>query len=147
MSAGAASGCGGAVVVWVVEGGERGGGVELSGQFLQALQQGLMAGAKSSDAHKVLLDKIAIERERDRMRQENSDLRTILKQYLVGSLLRGSCGQDGISVNVEVLSGANPLLVVNNRSNIQQPQPVMVNGAIPVVEAHAVLANTAKMRA
>merc|ERR1719181_1309945 len=43
--------------------------------------------------NKVLLDEQAIERERDRLQRENTDLRSILKQYL-----------DGISVNEDVIS-------------------------------------------
>merc|ERR1711865_156509 len=43
--------------------------------------------------NKVLLDEQAIERERDRLRRENTDLRSILKQYL-----------DGISVNEDVIN-------------------------------------------
>mgnify|MGYP003684409293 CR=1 FL=1 len=57
--------------------------------------------------NKVLLDATAIERERERLAAENGDLRSILKQYL-----------DGISVNEDVLNAPNPLLVVNNRSNV-----------------------------
>jgi Sperm tail C-terminal domain len=55
--------------------------------------------------NKALLDRTAVAREAARLRRENGDLRTILKQYL-----------DGISVNADVLaSPANPLLVVNSR--------------------------------
>lgn len=42
--------------------------------------------------NKVLLDVMAIKKERERLTQENADLRTILKQYL-----------DGISVNEDVM--------------------------------------------
>ena len=57
--------------------------------------------------NKVLLDEQAIERERDRLKRENTDLRSILKQYL-----------DGISVNEDVINNPNPLLVVNHKTNI-----------------------------
>ena len=60
--------------------------------------------------NKVLLDVMAIERERDRLGGENSDLRSILKQYL-----------DGISVNPDVINNPNPLLVVNHKTNIVMP--------------------------
>ena len=40
--------------------------------------------------------------------QENTQLRTLLKQYL-----------DGISVNDEILSQVNPLFVVNHKSNVK----------------------------
>lgn len=46
-------------------------------------------------------------RTRTRM-QENTQLRTLLKQYL-----------DGISVNDEILSQVNPLFIVNQRTNVQ----------------------------
>lgn len=51
------------------------------------------------------MDTVAVEREEQRLEQENTDLRTILKQYL-----------DGISVNEDVMNNPlNPLMVVNNR--------------------------------
>ena len=67
-------------------------------------------------SNKALLDKLAVERQRDRLRKENADLQSILKQYL-----------DGISVNEEVLKKPNPLLVVNGRVNLNAP-PVQVGG-------------------
>ena len=57
--------------------------------------------------NKLLLDVNGIERERERLRHENGDLRSILKQYL-----------DGISVNEDVINNPNPLLVVNHKTNI-----------------------------
>jgi dynein regulatory complex subunit 2 len=81
-----------------------------------------------------VLDKSAIDKERARLEKENSDLRSILKQYL-----------DGISVNDDVLNNPiNPLLIVNQRLQLtlaersrartmaaarveQQPQLVVVN--------------------
>uniref|UniRef100_A0A7R9W0W4 Dynein regulatory complex subunit 2 n=1 Tax=Chlamydomonas euryale TaxID=1486919 RepID=A0A7R9W0W4_9CHLO len=87
--------------------------------------------------NKGLLDKCAIDKERTRLQKENTDLRSILKQYL-----------DGISVNDDVMDNPiNPLMVVNNRLQItlternkarqqvleQRAQPqmvqVMANGA------------------
>jgi len=50
----------------------------------------------------VLLDKVAMMREYERLQKENQDLRTILKRYL-----------DGISVNDSVMGQSNPLLIVN----------------------------------
>ena len=50
---------------------------------------------------------MGIENERERLRRENGDLRSILKQYL-----------DGISVNEDVLNNLNPLLVVNHKTSI-----------------------------
>lgn len=63
--------------------------------------------------NKVLLDKLAVERERERLQRENNDLQAILKQYF-----------DGVSVNDAVMKSANPLFVVNGRVNLNQPLPV-----------------------
>jgi len=60
--------------------------------------------------NKVLLDKVAIQKEKERLAKENSDLQAILKQYL-----------DGISVNQEVMTSQNPLLVVNGKVNLHAP--------------------------
>merc|ERR1740121_3193242 len=57
--------------------------------------------------NKVKLDHLAIEQEGKRLQKENLQLRSILKQFL-----------DGVSVNEEVLSQPNPLLVVNGKVNL-----------------------------
>ncbi|PIO28238.1 hypothetical protein AB205_0184720, partial [Aquarana catesbeiana] len=59
--------------------------------------------------NKVLLEHWALEREKTVLSQDNQKLRILLKQYL-----------DGISVSDEVLSQQNPLLILNNRSSLQQ---------------------------
>ncbi|KAM4796989.1 dynein regulatory complex subunit 2 [Rhinophrynus dorsalis] len=59
--------------------------------------------------NKVLLERWALDREKLVLTQDNQKLRILLKQYL-----------DGISVNDEVLSQQNPLLILNNRSSLQQ---------------------------
>ena len=64
--------------------------------------------------NQVLMDKLTVERERNRLRDENASLQGILKQYI-----------EGISVNAEVLNRPNPLLVVNGRANMRRP-PVRV---------------------
>merc|ERR1711977_15260 len=66
--------------------------------------------------NKVKLDHLAIEKERQRLEKENVQLRSILKQFL-----------DGVSVNEDVLSQPNPLLVVNGKVNLNH---------IPVKRAH-----------
>lgn len=63
--------------------------------------------------NKVYLEKLALEKERQMMMGENSQLRTLLKQYL-----------DGISVNDEILSQVNPLFIVNNKTNAMLNVPV-----------------------
>lgn len=57
--------------------------------------------------NKVKLDHLAVEQEGKRLTKENVQLRSILKQFL-----------DGVSVNEDVLSGPNPLLVVNGKVNL-----------------------------
>merc|ERR1712048_1287714 len=57
--------------------------------------------------NKVKLDHLAIEQEGKRLQKENTQLRSILKQFL-----------DGVSVNEDVLSQPNPLLVVNGKVNL-----------------------------
>mmetsp|Transcript_30174 Transcript_30174/g.76318 ORF Transcript_30174/g.76318 Transcript_30174/m.76318 type:complete len:487 (-) Transcript_30174:181-1641(-) len=57
--------------------------------------------------NKVKLDQLAIEQEGKRLNKENLQLRSILKQFL-----------DGVSVNEDVLSAPNPLLVVNGKVNL-----------------------------
>lgn len=53
--------------------------------------------------NKILLDKTALEVEGKRLTQENDRLRQLIKQFV-----------DGISVNDDVMSNANSLMVVNN---------------------------------
>ncbi|KAM4701564.1 dynein regulatory complex subunit 2 isoform 1-T2 [Discoglossus pictus] len=69
--------------------------------------------------NKVLLERWALDREKVVLSEDNQKLRILLKKYL-----------DGISVSDEVLSQENPLLILNNRSNLQQKLPPQV----PVTE-------------
>ncbi len=63
--------------------------------------------------NKVLLDQLAIEEERTRLRQENQELKQLLKQYL-----------DGVTVSEEVMAKENPLLIVNGRLQLANTQLV-----------------------
>jgi len=63
--------------------------------------------------NKALLDKMALDKENNTLLQENTQLRSVLKQYL-----------DGISVNEEILSQTNPLFIVNNKTNVKLSVPV-----------------------
>ncbi|CAH1801399.1 unnamed protein product [Owenia fusiformis] len=63
--------------------------------------------------NKTLLDKVALDKEKSTLLNENTTLRTLLKQYL-----------DGISVNDEILSQVNPLFVVNQKTNVKLNVPV-----------------------
>ena len=66
---------------------------------------------------------MGIEKERERLRHENGDLRSILKQYL-----------DGISVNEDVINNPNPLLVVNHKTNIVMPASYRGSPSSTVIE-------------
>ncbi|KAK3591488.1 hypothetical protein CHS0354_031595 [Potamilus streckersoni] len=86
--------------------------------------------------NKVMLDKLAMEKEKQTLFQENQQLRTLLKQYL-----------DGISVNDEILSQVNPLFIVNNKTNVKLNVPVVDPrvrrpAAQTVVEASHVIKHT-----
>lgn len=60
--------------------------------------------------NKVLLDRLAITRQKDSLEKDNVLLKSLLKQYL-----------DGISLNDDVLKNNNPLFVVNNKIEISKP--------------------------
>jgi len=88
--------------------------------------------------NKVLLDKVALDKEKSMLMGENQQLRTLLKQYL-----------DGISVNDEILSQVNPLFVVNHRTNVKMNVPVhdprvrqQRAGGQTIVEAAHIVQNT-----
>lgn len=63
--------------------------------------------------NKVLLERLALEKEKQALMTENGQLRLLLKQYL-----------DGISVNDEILSHYNPLFIINAKSNFQFSVPL-----------------------
>ncbi|OMJ71319.1 hypothetical protein SteCoe_30493 [Stentor coeruleus] len=78
--------------------------------------------------NKVLLDKLAIEKQKKQLEKENLFFKSLLKQYL-----------DGVSVNEDVMSGPNPLLVVNNRIQLNRPPVERVDK--PIIEAAHVIQN------
>jgi hypothetical protein len=54
---------------------------------------------------------------------------------------------DGVSVNDDVINNNNPLLVVNNRVNLNRPPVVPEEGNKPVfVEGNMVVNNTVRQR-
>eukprot|EP00811_Abedinium_folium_P029991 NODE_4767_length_1850_cov_8.384214.p1 GENE.NODE_4767_length_1850_cov_8.384214~~NODE_4767_length_1850_cov_8.384214.p1 ORF type:complete len:513 (-),score=180.85 NODE_4767_length_1850_cov_8.384214:312-1775(-) len=78
--------------------------------------------------NKVKLDHLAIEQEHQRLQKENLQLKSILKQFL-----------DGVSVNDDVLSQANPLIVVNGKVNLNHvPQKRINENRVCVEAAHHV---------
>jgi len=86
--------------------------------------------------NKVLLDKLAIEKQKATLEKENAFFKDLLKQYL-----------DGVSVNDEVMGASNPLLVVNNKLQLNRPPVVRDSGAhTTVIEGNTVINNTAMQR-
>lgn len=60
--------------------------------------------------NKVLLDKLAIEKQKKTLEKENAFFKSLLKEYL-----------DGCSVNDDVIRNPNPLLVINERIRLNRP--------------------------
>ncbi|XP_078287580.1 dynein regulatory complex subunit 2 [Rhinoraja longicauda] len=85
--------------------------------------------------NKVLLDQMVLDQEKHGLLQENRNLRQLLKQYL-----------DGISVNEEILSNLNPLIVINNKTNVKMNIPVIESVASKpvynVIEAAHIIDHT-----
>lgn len=67
--------------------------------------------------NKVLLDTVALSKEKDRLESENAKLQDLISQYISGTRIDESS-----------LRGDNPLFVVNGRSNLSNPLPVRLNG-------------------
>eukprot|EP01107_Rhizomastix_libera_P012267 TRINITY_DN3043_c0_g1_i1.p1 TRINITY_DN3043_c0_g1~~TRINITY_DN3043_c0_g1_i1.p1 ORF type:complete len:150 (+),score=46.98 TRINITY_DN3043_c0_g1_i1:95-544(+) len=74
---------------------------------------------------KVAIDKQALERENAQLKQEENDLKAILKQYL-----------EGITVRENTVAAPNPLLVVNNK--VPQPIRIIEGNAEDVDAAHVI---------
>ena len=86
--------------------------------------------------NKVLLDKLAIEKQKATLEKENMFFKSLLKQYL-----------DGVSVNDDVLNANNPLLVVNSKVNLNRPPVERTDGQHHTfVEGNTVVNNIAMQR-
>ena len=88
--------------------------------------------------NKVLLDKLAIDKQKSTLEKENMFFKSLLKQYL-----------DGVSVNDDVMNANNPLLVVNNKVNLNRPPVERMEGGQPhktVVEANTEVNNIRMQR-
>eukprot|EP00595_Chromulina_sp_UTEXLB2642_P002802 CAMPEP_0196767528 /NCGR_PEP_ID=MMETSP1095-20130614/41717_1 /TAXON_ID=96789 ORGANISM="Chromulina nebulosa, Strain UTEXLB2642" /NCGR_SAMPLE_ID=MMETSP1095 /ASSEMBLY_ACC=CAM_ASM_000446 /LENGTH=146 /DNA_ID=CAMNT_0042135953 /DNA_START=1150 /DNA_END=1590 /DNA_ORIENTATION=- len=79
--------------------------------------------------NKIVIDNIAINKEKDRLINENSQLEDLIQQYL-----------DGTKVNESTLNADNPLLVVNGRANLNHIPPV--RKVKPLVQDAIVIQNT-----
>jgi hypothetical protein len=84
--------------------------------------------------NKVLLDKVAIEKQKGALDKENMFFKNLLKQYL-----------DGVSVNNDVMNSSNPLLVVNNKVNLNRPpvQKLDANNTKPLIDGNMEITNIA----
>ncbi len=80
--------------------------------------------------NKVLLDKLAIDKQKKMLDKENVFLKSLLKQYI-----------DGVSVNDDVMANANPLFVVNYKVNLNRPPVEKAEVPKSYVEANVVVNN------
>lgn len=86
--------------------------------------------------NKVHLDKLAIEKQKATLEKENLFFKNLLKQYL-----------DGVSVNDDVINNNNPLLVVNNKVNLNRPPVMRDEGEhTTVIEGNVVVNSNALQR-
>ena len=76
----------------------------------------------------VLMDTIAIEKERTRLSDENTQLQDLIQQYISGTKL-----------DETVLDEANPLFVVNGRANLNHVPPVRL--IQPTVQSASAITN------
>merc|ERR1711916_19620 len=81
--------------------------------------------------NKVLMDCITVEKERERLTEENNQLQDLIQQYL-----------DGTKLPEGTLDSDNPLFVVNGRANLNAPLPVRV--VAPTVQEAYVISSTAQ---
>lgn len=79
--------------------------------------------------NKALLDTIAIEKERQRLSEENAQLQDLITQFI-----------NGTRVSDAILSGDNPLFVVNGRANLNHNPPV--RAIKPTIQDAATIQNT-----
>ena len=86
--------------------------------------------------NKVHLDKLAIQKQKATLEKENLFFKNLLKQYL-----------DGVSVNDDVINNNNPLLVVNNRVNLNRPPVIQEDGAhTTYIEGNTVVNDISRQR-
>ena len=81
--------------------------------------------------NKLLLDNLAIGKERERLQTENAQLQDLIQQYVQGT-----------QISDDVLAGDNPLFVVNGRANLNFDPPVrqlrpVVQDAVQITTTNA----------
>lgn len=80
--------------------------------------------------NKALLDTIAIDKEKQRLTEENAQLQDLITQFI-----------NGTRVSDAILSDDNPLFVVNGRANLNHNPPV--RAVRPTIQDAATIQNTA----
>ncbi len=85
--------------------------------------------------NKVLLDRLAVDKQKKMLDKENVFLKSLLKQYI-----------DGVSVNDDVMANANPLFVVNYKVNLNKPPVERAEAPRAFVEANVVVNDTIRQR-
>jgi hypothetical protein len=70
--------------------------------------------------NKVLLDVIAIKKQKSEVERQNDTLKSMLQQYY-----------DGLTVNNVVMTNENPLMIVDNKEKINY---ILESGNLPVQE-------------
>eukprot|EP01022_Parablepharisma_sp_SALTPOND_P018694 TRINITY_DN3098_c3_g1_i1.p2 TRINITY_DN3098_c3_g1~~TRINITY_DN3098_c3_g1_i1.p2 ORF type:complete len:401 (-),score=86.54 TRINITY_DN3098_c3_g1_i1:2029-3231(-) len=85
--------------------------------------------------NKVVLDRLAVDKQKKMLDKENVFLKSLLKQYI-----------DGVSVNDDVMANANPLFVVNYKVNLNRPPVEKVEAPKAFVEANVEVKNITMQR-
>jgi hypothetical protein len=80
--------------------------------------------------NKALLDTMAIDKEKQRLTEENAQLQDLITQFI-----------NGTRVSDAILSDDNPLFVVNGRANLNHNPPV--RAIRPTIQDAATIQNTA----
>eukprot|EP00826_Nyctotherus_ovalis_P056643 TRINITY_DN768_c0_g3_i1.p1 TRINITY_DN768_c0_g3~~TRINITY_DN768_c0_g3_i1.p1 ORF type:complete len:381 (-),score=164.54 TRINITY_DN768_c0_g3_i1:86-1228(-) len=78
--------------------------------------------------NKVLLDKLAVDKQKKMLDKQNAFLKSLLKQYI-----------DGVSVTEDVMNNNNPLLVVNYNVKLNRPPVERTDGLKPYIEANVMV--------
>ena len=83
--------------------------------------------------NKVLLDKLAVDKQKKMLDKENVFLKSLLKQYI-----------DGVSVNDDVMGTSNPLFVVNYNVNLNKPAVEPAGDKKTYIEANEMVNNVTR---
>lgn len=84
--------------------------------------------------NRALVDKLALEKHLEGLKQENRKLKELARQHL-----------EGVSLGPGALEGPNPLFVVNGRSSLVERQPTVGQRPRSAVDGAATMRSVAKM--